>query len=136
MNDPNKTTAIEELPYGIADYERIRRENYYYVDKTLFLSVMEASFLNHVQDAAVDFMQRNDDFLSVNRDLDYFNEKIKNSLSATDILSSLLFLCKGTQQELYVMIDEKFKKTIEKTHLIKIRLIFSGHELIDMAEMI
>ena len=33
-------------------------------------------------------------------------------------------------------IDKKFKKTIEMTHLIKIRLIFSSHELIDMAEVI
>jgi hypothetical protein len=32
-------------------------------------------------------------------------------------------------------IDEKFKKTIEKTHLIKIRLIFSGHRLIDMGDV-
>ena len=32
-------------------------------------------------------------------------------------------------------IDEKFKKTIEKTTLIKIVLIFSGHELIDMSEV-
>jgi hypothetical protein len=31
-------------------------------------------------------------------------------------------------------IDEKFKKTMEKTRLIKISLIFSGHELIEMAE--
>jgi hypothetical protein len=29
-------------------------------------------------------------------------------------------------------IDEKFRKTIEKTRLIKLALIFSGHELMDM----
>ena len=32
-------------------------------------------------------------------------------------------------------IDEKFRKTIEKTNLIKIVLIFSGHELIDKGEV-
>ena len=32
-------------------------------------------------------------------------------------------------------IDEKFKKTMEKTRIIKIRLIFSGHKLIDMADV-
>jgi len=190
MNDQNKTTAIKEIPYGIADYELIRRENYYYVDKTLylqtlkkagrylffirprrfgkslFLSVMEAyydvyykdrfeeffkgtwiydhptdergkylvlslnfsvvephpdkmeaSFLNHVQDAAVDFISRYNDYLSANRDLDYFSEKIKNSRSATDILSTLVLLCKGAKQLLYVLIDEydNFANTILST---------------------
>jgi hypothetical protein len=32
-------------------------------------------------------------------------------------------------------IDEKFKKTMEKTRLIKIALIFSGHELIDIGDV-
>jgi len=35
MNDQNENTAVKEIPYGIADYERIRTENYYYVDKTI-----------------------------------------------------------------------------------------------------
>ena len=30
-------------------------------------------------------------------------------------------------------IDEKFGKTITKTNLIKIALVFSGHKLIDMS---
>ncbi len=32
-------------------------------------------------------------------------------------------------------IDEKFRKTIEKTNLIKIVLIFSAHQLIDKGEV-
>ena len=190
MNDRNKSTTIKEIPYGIADYERMRRENYYYVDKTpylqalkkagrylffirprrfgksLFLSVMEAyydiyykdrfeeffkgtwiydhptdergkylvlslnfsvvepdpgkmedSFLNHVQDAAVDFMQRYSSDLSNHPKKDYFSRKIENSRSATDILSSLLLLCKGAHRELYVIIDEydNFSNTILST---------------------
>jgi hypothetical protein len=31
--------------------------------------------------------------------------------------------------------DEKFKKTIGKTRLIKVALIFSGHELMDIGEV-
>jgi hypothetical protein len=75
---------------------------------------MEASFLNHVQDTAVDFIRRYNVFLSINPDLDYFSQKIKNSLSASDILSTLLLLCKGVHQKLYVIIDEydNFSNTI------------------------
>jgi hypothetical protein len=41
MNDQNNTAAIKEIPYGIADYELIRRENYYYVDKTPYLQTLK-----------------------------------------------------------------------------------------------
>jgi len=190
MNEQNKSTAIKEIPYGIADYERMRRENYYYVDKTpylqalkkagrylffirprrfgksLFLSVMEAyydvfykdrfeeffkgtwiydhptdergkylvfslnfsvvepdtgkmetSFHNHIQDAAVAFIQRYSHYLSDYPKKDYFEKKIENSRSAADILSTLLLLCKEAQQQLYVLIDEydNFTNTILST---------------------
>ena len=36
----NRTSL--KIPYGIADFRRIRREGYYYVDKTQFLAQMEA----------------------------------------------------------------------------------------------
>lgn len=35
MNEPKL------IPYGISDFERIRTENYYYVDKTRYISLME-----------------------------------------------------------------------------------------------
>jgi hypothetical protein len=78
---------------------------------------METSFHNHIQDTAVDFIQRYSDYLSANRDLDYLTEKIKNSRSAADILSTLLLLCKGAGQKLYVIIDEydNFANTILST---------------------
>ncbi|MCP5108447.1 MAG: AAA family ATPase, partial [bacterium] len=78
---------------------------------------MEASFLNHVQDTAVDFVQRYGDYLSANPKRDYFAQKIENSRSAADILSSLLLLCKGAGRELYVIIDEydNFSNTILST---------------------
>lgn len=39
--------TYRQIPYGITDFERIRRENYYYVDKTRFIRQMEeaGSFL-------------------------------------------------------------------------------------------
>ncbi len=78
---------------------------------------METSFHNHIQDEAVGFIQRYRDHLSANQDLDYFTEKIKYGQSATDILSTLLHLCKETQQKLYVLIDEydNFANTILTT---------------------
>lgn len=32
---------IKKIPYGLTDYERITKENYYYVDKTHFIPVIE-----------------------------------------------------------------------------------------------
>lgn len=34
---------FRKIPYGISDFARIRRENYYYIDKTRFIPVLEAS---------------------------------------------------------------------------------------------
>ena len=81
------------------------------------LDKMEASFVNHVQGIAVSFIRKYSDYLSVNQDMDYFTQKIKNSGSAADILSTLLLLCKGTGQKLYVVIDEydNFSNTILST---------------------
>ncbi len=78
---------------------------------------METSFLNHVQDTAVDFIQKYSRYLSINPDMDYFSQKIKNSRSASDILSTLLLLCKGAHQKLYVIIDEydNFSNTVLST---------------------
>ena len=32
---------IKKLPYGISDYERIITNNYYYVDKTKYIEILE-----------------------------------------------------------------------------------------------
>jgi hypothetical protein len=184
-----KKDNIKRIPYGISDYTRIRRENYYYVDKTrylqyvsdsdrylffirprrfgksLFISLMEtyfdvyykdrfeeffkgtwiydhpteeknsylvltfnfsvvapafdkieASFLTHVRNMALDFMDKYNAYLSSTR-RDYFEKTIEESLSASDILSSLLSLCKRSHQKLYVIIDEydNFANTILST---------------------
>ncbi len=181
---------IKQIPYGISDYGLIRRENYYYVDKTpylvklqgagrflffirprrfgksLFLALMEAyfdvhlkdrfeeffkgtwiydrptadqgeylilffnfsmvdphpervetSFLSHVKDNAVSFLQRYEGLLSVNSRYDYYSQSILESSSASDILSKLLLLSKDAGQKLYVIIDEydNFSNTILTT---------------------
>ena len=37
----NTTDTPRQLPLGIADYERIRRQHYYYVDKTMYIPKLE-----------------------------------------------------------------------------------------------
>ena len=32
---------MKKLPYGISDYERIIEDNYYYVDKTNYIELLE-----------------------------------------------------------------------------------------------
>lgn len=35
------SATILKIPYGLADYETIRNENYYFVDKTRFIPLLE-----------------------------------------------------------------------------------------------
>jgi len=183
-----ETGKIKGIPYGISDYGRIRKENYYYVDKTpylntlenagrylflirprrfgksLFITLMEAyydvfykdrfeelfkgtwiyenptdeknkylmlpfnfsvvdpntnkmenSFLDHIRGTALDFINKYNDHLI--SDTTYFTDTIKETGSASDILSNILRLCKRSHQELYVIIDEydNFSNTILST---------------------
>ncbi len=41
MSDEIDTGSIKGIPYGISDYELIRTENYYYVDKTPYLKALQ-----------------------------------------------------------------------------------------------
>ena len=34
-------TAIKGLPYGVANFEEVRSENRYYIDKTMYLPLLE-----------------------------------------------------------------------------------------------
>ncbi|MGD2092700.1 MAG: AAA family ATPase [Candidatus Aminicenantes bacterium] len=34
-------TRVKKIPYGLSDYEKIVKENYYYVDKTMYLKAIE-----------------------------------------------------------------------------------------------
>jgi len=179
---------IKQIPYGLANYELLVRQNCYYVDKTmylnsienvgnylffirprrfgksLFLSMMEAyydvlykerfeeffnrtaiykeptkdrgsflvlkfnfsmvdpavdrieiSFLKHVQGTAMAFMQKYAGHLLF--DKEYYIKTIEESRSGSDILSTLVQLCKASRQKLYVIIDEydNFANTILST---------------------
>jgi hypothetical protein len=115
---------FEEFFKGTWIYDHPTEERGKYLVLSLNFSVvepaldkMEASFLNHIQDAAVDFIQRYSNYLSTHPKKDYFSRKIENNRSATDILSTLLLLCKGAKQQLYVLIDEydNFANTILST---------------------
>ena len=35
--------ATKRIPYGVSDFQRFSRENYYYVDKTRFIGEVEKS---------------------------------------------------------------------------------------------
>ncbi len=184
----DETKMIKQLPYGISDYGLIRRENYYYVDKTpylktikragrylffirprrfgksLFITLMEAyfdvyykdrfeelfkgtwiydnpteeknkylvlsfnfstvdpdagkmehSFLNHVRSRALSFLRKYSRYLL--EDLEDYKKTIKETRSASDILSAVSDLCKDSGQRLYVIIDEydNFSNTVLST---------------------
>ncbi len=40
-NANNDSEAIKKIPYGLSDYSRIRNQNYYYIDKTSYLPLLE-----------------------------------------------------------------------------------------------
>jgi hypothetical protein len=56
---------------------------------------LEFAFLDHVQGIAVDFIQRYNNLLSANSDMEFFYNRIKESKSASVILSNIFLLCKG-----------------------------------------
>jgi hypothetical protein len=190
MAPDDKSDKIKKIPYGMSDYALIRRENYYYVDKTPLLKLLEdtgrylflirprrfgkslsiaimeayydvhykdrfeelfkgtwiydhptdergqylvlalnfsavdpdldkveASFLNLVKGNAVAFVEKYRSYLSTYKELDYYTEQIKEISSASDVLTSLLILCKGAEQKIFMIIDEydNFSNTILST---------------------
>lgn len=168
---------LKRIPYGESDYEAIRTENSYYVDKTgylseiekagkylffirprrfgktLFLSMMETyydiakkdrfdffyqgtaihknptaernsylilkfnfslispepdnveeSFITYILDAADLFISKYHHLLGI--DVKETAAEIKSRKTASDILRSLISLCKKSERKLYVIIDE------------------------------
>jgi len=41
MNKERNRNMMKQIPYGLTDFGRIQKENYYYVDKTMFLPLLE-----------------------------------------------------------------------------------------------
>jgi hypothetical protein len=76
---------------------------------------METSFLNHIRNRALLFLRKYADYLIAEvTDLEYYKNTIKESRSGSDILSTIIDLFRGSQQQLYVIIDEydNFTNTI------------------------
>lgn len=38
---------LKQIPYGLTDFGRIQKENYYYVDKTMFIKKKHLSHNKH-----------------------------------------------------------------------------------------
>jgi hypothetical protein len=76
---------------------------------------METSFLNHVRGKALSFLRKYSDYLV--KDNEFFKKNIEQSQSGSDILSTLINLCKDSNQKLYVIIDEydNFTNTVLST---------------------
>lgn len=181
---------VKGIPYGVSDYDRIVKRNYYYVDKTnyldtvekageylffirprrfgksLFLSVMEAyydvlhknrfeelfkgtwifdhpseerstylvlklnfsavnptvdkmesSFLHHIRGKALLFLEKYSDYLTKDKNKEYFEKTIRETYAASDILASINDLCSVSNRKLYVIIDEydNFANTLLST---------------------
>ena len=41
MNKERNRNMMKQIPYGLTDFGRIQKENYYYVDKTMFIEKIE-----------------------------------------------------------------------------------------------
>lgn len=76
---------------------------------------VETSVLNHIRGRALSFIRKYAGYLL--KDLDYFKKNIEESRSGSDILSTVIDLCKDSHRELYVFIDEydNFANTILST---------------------
>ena len=79
--------------------------------------VLKESFLEHVREMAVDFIEKYREYLSASKKIEYYAQKVEQSRSAADILSRIIAICKGAHQHLYVIIDEydNFTNTILTT---------------------
>ena len=43
---------MKQIPYGITDFSRIQKENYYYVDKTMFIEKIRDATALSVSDTS------------------------------------------------------------------------------------
>ena len=44
-----ETKKAPQIPYGISDFVRMRTENYYYVDKTMYLPLIEDTAIRGIR---------------------------------------------------------------------------------------
>lgn len=110
---------FEELFKGTAVYDAPTKERGIYLVLGFNFSVVEptadkveASFLNHVKGTARLFLERYADYLSTGREK--LRQDIETMNSGADILANLIDLCKASNRQLYILIDEydNFANTI------------------------
>jgi hypothetical protein len=108
-----KGTYIYQHPTEDRGSYLILKFNFSLVDPAL--DNVESSFLKHIRGTAMLFIQKYTNHLTTERE--YYVKTIKESNSASDILSNLDLLCRASNQKLYVIIDEydNFANTVLST---------------------
>jgi hypothetical protein len=113
---------FEELFKGTWIYEDPTDERGKYLVLTFNFSVvdpdtdkMEESFLHHIRGRALSFLRKYAEYLI--KDQEYARKVVEESRSASDILLAVIDLCKDSNRQLYVLIDEydNFTNTILST---------------------
>lgn len=107
------TTAIYKQPTEERGLYLVLKFNFSGVDPAP--GKLEASFLNHVRARALLFLRKYSNYLA--KDMEFFKKTIEETLSGSDILSTIIDLCTASHQKLYVIIDEydNFANTIIST---------------------
>ena len=54
MNKERNRNMMKQIPYGLTDFGRIQKENYYYVDKTMFIEKIEMQCKNTANNQTFD----------------------------------------------------------------------------------
>ena len=125
---------LKTLPYGYGSYDLIRRKNLYYVDKTGYLHDLEKAggYLKGYADLVMEpFIAGYEGIkFSYLIEIKYLKSTDGKSQNKLDQLKS-----EAEKQLKQYEMDEKFRKNIEKTALIKLALVFSGHKLAYIGEV-
>ncbi|MCP4149298.1 MAG: AAA family ATPase, partial [bacterium] len=108
-----KGTDIHENPTGDRGSYLILKFNFSLVDPDI--DKMDHSFLHYVRRTVREFMQKYSAFLLA--DTQDHLKSIDETSSASDVLFTLLSLCRASRQKLYVIIDEydNFANTVLST---------------------
>ncbi|MGE5342621.1 MAG: AAA family ATPase [Candidatus Omnitrophota bacterium] len=79
------------------------------------VEVVERAFLNHIKSTALYFIKKYKKLLDI--DIEDVKDEFRSSLSATELMNSLLDFCWGQNQKIYIIIDEydNFANTILST---------------------
>ena len=123
---------MKKIPYGISDYEKLIRQNFYYVDKTMYLEELEnlgdtLVFLRPRRFGKTLFTSMMGYYYDINSK-DKFNELFKNKdKSNYDIMIEFKYIKK---KEYIGLLD------VSKLNLKKYLVIYVGSEIKVMEEIL